>query len=169
MRGTSRPGPPPDGDLALAGREGGEHSSPDPERAELRARSAQASRAVLHTLAWVLGIYFASDYLPPLAVRQLAPAGSGGLRIYLTGYLVLAAICVVLGTAFARVYRPAIARSRYPQRWLVFPVLLAVLLIPSQGWNEWLTRGVEAGALVLGLGAGLRSRSRWRSRSRSQG
>ncbi len=139
------------------------------ERARNRARSAQASRVILHTLIWVLVVFYATDYLPPLAVRGLAPAGTGPVRVYATGYLVLALVCVLHGLAFGLRYGPAIIRSRYPQRWLIFPTVLAVLLIPAQGWNEWLTRAVEVAACLVGIGVGLRSHSRWRWRSRPRG
>ncbi|HUY97946.1 MAG TPA: hypothetical protein VMW47_10090 [Verrucomicrobiae bacterium] len=143
----------------------------DRERARHRARSAQASRVILHALGWVLVVFYATDYLPPLAVRWLAAGPADRVRLYLVGYCALGLICWGLGAAFGGGYRRAIRASRYPQRWLVFPTVLAVLLIPAQGWNEWLSRGVEVVACLAGIHTGLwlRSRSRWRWRSRSPG
>ena len=123
-------------------------------RAERRQRTAQASTAVLHTLGWVLVAFYSTDYLPSLAVRTLAPGRGPSLGLYLTGYGALATVCLVLGTVFGWRYRAAIRRSGFPWRWAVFPTTLALLLIPAQGANEWLTRLVEAIALVAGLGAG---------------
>ena len=156
-------------DATLAGADAAAGPRRDRRRAVSQARSAQASRAILHTLCWVLVVFYATDYLPPLAVRWLGPGDGAPLRVYLVGYCALAVVCGALGTAFALRYRRAIAASRYPQRWLIFPTVLAVLLIPAQGWNEWLTRAVEVGACLAGLGTGLRSRNRWRWRSRRQG
>ncbi len=123
-------------------------------RAERRQRTAQASTATLHTLGWVLVGFYSTDYLPPLAVRALVPGSGPSLRLYLTGYCTLAAVCLLLGLAFGWRYRAAIQRSRFPWRWAVFPTALALLLIPAQGLNEWLTRLVEAVSLVSGLSAG---------------
>ncbi|MGA8207618.1 MAG: hypothetical protein WB801_04440 [Candidatus Dormiibacterota bacterium] len=121
---------------------------------ERRVRSLQVSTFCLHSMAWILATFYATDYLPPLAIRFTVGVRQTALAQYLVGYLVLGLLCVLLATGFGVLYGPRIKNSRFAWRWFVFPVALALLLIPAQGSNELLTRGVEALCLVAGIAVG---------------
>ncbi|MGH7608520.1 MAG: hypothetical protein ACREOD_01050 [Candidatus Dormibacteria bacterium] len=152
-------------------RSSGRRSQPPPSpeearaKAERRRRGLQVSTVCLHGMAWILVTFYATDYLPPLAIRLTVGVSSPRPGQYLLGYAVLGAICLILGGVFGRLYRQRIAASRYRWRWVVFPAVLALLLIPSQGFNEWLTRLVELACVVGGIGAGAAfsrpARPRW--------
>ncbi len=134
------------------------------DKAELRRRSLQVSTFCLHAMAWVLVVFYATDYLPPLAVRGTVGLRSPASAQYLDGYLALGLLCALLGASFGALYRRRIRASRYSWRWFVFPILVALLLIPAQGAEEWLSRGVELICLLLGIGAGIRLGPRLRPR-----
>jgi hypothetical protein len=121
---------------------------------ERRVRSLQVSTFCLHTMAWILAIFYATDYLPPLAIRFTVGLRQTALAQYVIGYLVLGLLCFLLATGFGGLYGPRIGNSRFAWRWFVFPVALALLLIPAQGANELLTRAVEALCLVSGIALG---------------
>jgi hypothetical protein len=121
---------------------------------ERRARSLQVSTFCLHAMAWILATFYATDYLPPLAIRFTVGLRQTVLAQYLVGYLVLGSLCLLLATGFGIVYGPRIRKSRFAWRWFVFPVALGLLLIPAQGSNELLTRAVEAICLVGGIALG---------------
>ncbi|MFZ0168157.1 MAG: hypothetical protein WAL64_01895 [Candidatus Dormiibacterota bacterium] len=121
---------------------------------ERRVRSLQVSTFCLHTMAWILAAFYATDYLPPLAIRFTVGLRQTAFAQYLVGYLVLGLLCLVLATGFGGLYGPRISSSRFAWRWFVFPVALALLLIPAQGSNELLTRAVEALCLVSGIALG---------------
>ncbi len=112
------------------------------------------STVCLHATAWVLLTYYATDYLPPLAIRATVGLSAARSVQFLVGYLTLSAVCLVLGTGFGNYYRPRIAASRYPWRWYLFPLIAALVLIPAQGENELLTAAVEALFLLGGMAAG---------------
>ncbi|HEY6538140.1 MAG TPA: hypothetical protein VI138_03760 [Candidatus Dormibacteraeota bacterium] len=134
---------------------------------ERRRRSLQVSSFCLQAMAWILLTFYATDYLPPLLVRLTVGLRQPDSLQYLVGYLGLGAICLALAVGFGCYYGPRIRASRYPWRWYLFPTALALLLIPSQGANELLTRAVEAVCLVPGIGLGLglsRPWRRWRRR-----
>lgn len=131
-------------------------------KAERRRRSVQLSTFCLHTMAWILVTFYATDYLPALFVRWVVGLNQIALFQYVTGYLILGAICVLLATSFGCWYGPAIRKSVYSWRWYVFPVALALILIPAQGSNELLTRAVEAGCLVPGIALGVGVSQPWR-------
>lgn len=138
-------------------------------KAERRYRSVQLSTFCLHIMAWILATFYATDYLPALYVRFTVGLDQPAWLQFLSGYLILSVICVVLAITFGCCYGPRIKASRYSWRWYVFPVVLALVLIPAQGSNELLTRAVEAVCLVPGiaLGVGLsRPWRRWRRRRR---
>lgn len=121
---------------------------------ERRVRSLQVSTFCLHSMAWILVTFYATDYLPPLAIRFTVGLRQTALAQYLVGYLVLGLLCLLLATGFGILYGPRIRKSRFAWRWFVFPVALALLLIPAQGSNELLTRAVEALCLVSGMALG---------------
>jgi hypothetical protein len=121
---------------------------------ERRARSLQVSTFCLHSMAWILATFYATDYLPPLAIRLTVGLRQTALAQYLVGYLVLGLLCVLLAIGFGSLYGPRIRTSRFSWRWFVFPVALALLLIPAQGSNELLTRAIEAVCLVSGIALG---------------
>ncbi|MFZ0995705.1 MAG: hypothetical protein WAO09_06980 [Candidatus Dormiibacterota bacterium] len=121
---------------------------------ERRVRSLQVSTFCLHSMAWILVTFYATDYLPPLAIRLTVGLRQTALAQYLVGYLVLGLLCLVLASGFGILYGPRIRKSRFAWRWFVFPVALALLLIPAQGSNELLTRAVEALCLVSGIALG---------------
>ena len=110
----------------------------------------------LHALTWILLTFYATDYLPPLAIRFIIGLHQAAFAQYLVGYLVLGLLCLGLATGFGRLYGHRISASRYPWRWFLFPLALALLLIPAQGANELLTRAVEAVGLVAGIALGQR-------------
>lgn len=110
----------------------------------------------LHALTWILVTFYATDYLPPLAIRFSVGLRQTALTQYLVGYLTLGLLCTGLGTGFGCLYGGRISASRYPWRWYVFPVALALALIPAQGANELLTRAVETVCLVAGIAGGRR-------------
>ncbi|MGH7640706.1 MAG: hypothetical protein ACREOL_07370 [Candidatus Dormibacteria bacterium] len=137
---------------------------------DLRRRSLQVSTFCLHGMAWILLAFYATDYLPPLAVRFSVGLGSPAVSQYLVGYLALGILCLLLGVAFGVFYGARIYRSRYHWRWYVFPVLVAVVLIPVQGSNELFSRLVEALCLLVGIRFGaLAGRLRFRRRRRQPG
>lgn len=113
-------------------------------------------------MAWILVTFYATDYLPPLLIRATVGLRQSAVLQYLVGYLVLGALCLCLATAFGCLYGPRIRTGTYSWRWYLFPVLLALLLIPAQGVNEWLTRGVEALCLMLGIALGVGISQPWR-------
>ena len=121
---------------------------------ERRRRGLQVSTFCLHSMAWVLLTFYATDYLPPLSIRLTVGLSAARSSQYLVGYVTLSLVCLLLGAGFASFYQPRIAHSRYPWRWLLFPMVVALILIPAQGENELLTRGVEAACLLLGLAVG---------------
>ncbi|MGH7692233.1 MAG: hypothetical protein ACREOA_05970 [Candidatus Dormibacteria bacterium] len=137
-------------------------------REHLRQRSLHVSTFCLHSMAWILAAFYATDYLPPLAIRFTVGLRQAAATQYLVGYLVLAAICLLLATAFGWFYGPRVRASRYVWRWYLFPVLVAVLLMPSQGISDLLTKAVEVVCLVPGiaLGVALSRDPRWRGRWR---
>ena len=139
-----------------------------PEEAEAKAdrrlRSLQVSTFCLHALAWILATFYATDYLPALFVKTTVGVKQAALPQYLAGYLILSVICLVLAIGFGCFYGPRIGASRYSWRWYVFPVALALLLIPAQGSNELLTRAVEAVCLVSGIALGVTLSQPWRRR-----
>src|SRR5580658_9429113 len=106
---------------------------------ERRVRSLQVSTFCLHSMAWILVTFYTTDYLPPLAIRFTVGVRQTALAQYLVGYLVLGLLCFLLATGFGGLYGPRIRNSRFAWRWFVFPVALALLLIPAQGANELLT------------------------------
>ena len=123
-------------------------------------------------MVWTLVTFYATDYLPPLVIRLTVGLHQPALLQYLTGYLVLGLICVGLASGFGCLYGPRISASRYSWRWYVFPVVLALLLIPAQGANELLSRAVEAVCLVPGIALGVslsRPSRRGRRRRRAPG
>jgi len=119
-----------------------------------RRRGLQVSSFCLHTTAWGVLTYYATDYLPPLSIRLTVGLASPRATQYLIGYTALSLICLLLGAAFAGLYRPRMVASRYPWRWYLGPLLVALILIPSQGANGLLTKLVEAACLALGLAVG---------------
>lgn len=129
---------------------------------ERRYRTVQVSSFCLNVMAWILATFYATDYLPALYVRSALGVHQPALIQYLAGYLVLSMICLVLAIAFGCFYGPRIRASRYSWRWYVFPVVLALVLIPAQGSNELLTRAVEAVCLVPGIALGVRLSQPWR-------
>ncbi|HUY53879.1 MAG TPA: hypothetical protein VMV23_01830 [Candidatus Nanopelagicaceae bacterium] len=153
--------PGPAGDPPHLGSDlGGAADKPPLTPAELaakedrRRRGLQVSTFCLHTTAWVVLTYYATDYLPPLSIRLTVGLTSPRDTQYLVGYTTLSLICLLLGAAFAGLYRPRIAASRYPWRWFLAPLVVALILIPSQGANGLLTKLVEAACLTLGLAVG---------------
>ncbi|MGH7643344.1 MAG: hypothetical protein ACRENX_10115 [Candidatus Dormibacteria bacterium] len=133
---------------------------------ERRRRSLRVSTFCLHALTWILATFYATDYLPALFVRATVGVNQAALPQYLAGYLLLGVICLVLAIAFGCYYGPHIKASRYSWRWYVFPVALALLLIPAQGSNELLTRAVEAACLIPGIALGGALSQPWRRRRR---
>jgi len=133
---------------------------------ERRRRSLKVSTLCLHAMAWVLLTFYATDYLPALAIRFSVGLRVSRLDQYVVGYIVLSLICLALAMGFGVLYQPRISASRYSWRWLVFPVAVALWLIPAQGANELLTRAVEAlclaGGIALGEGVSRPLRRRWR-------
>ncbi|MHB1625075.1 MAG: hypothetical protein ACYCUC_07595 [Candidatus Dormibacteria bacterium] len=121
---------------------------------ERRRRGLRVSTFCLHSMGWVLLTFYATDYLPPLSIRATVGLSAARGSQYLVGYVTLSLVCLLLGAGFASFYHPRIAGSRYPWRWFLFPVLMALILIPAQGENELLTRGVEVTCLLVGLAAG---------------
>lgn len=128
----------------------------NPERAELRQRSLRVSRALLHLVVWLPLTFYATDYLPPLAIRGTVGTSSPAAGQYLVGYLALGTVCLALGIAFGLVYAPSVGATRYPWRWVVFPLVVALVLIPTQGADQLLSKAVEAVALMAGEAVGLR-------------
>ncbi len=118
-------------------------------------------------MTWILIAFYSTDYLPPLAVRSTVGLGAPHLNQYLVGYAALAGVCVLLGGAFGWFYRARLAASRYRWRWVLFPAVVAVLLIPAQGANEWLSRLVELACLIASVWGGAafspRPGRRWRA------
>ncbi|MGC1185042.1 MAG: hypothetical protein WBA31_07820 [Candidatus Dormiibacterota bacterium] len=138
-------------------------------KAERRQRSLQVSTICLHAMGWILVTFYATDYLPPLMIRVTVGVHQPASQQYLVGYVVLGLICLGLAVGFGCLYGPRIRASAYSWRWYFFPILLALLLIPAQGINEWLSRAIEALCLVPGiaLGVGLSQPwRRWRRRRR---
>lgn len=126
-------------------------------RQERRRRSLQVSTISLHALSWLLLTFYATDYLPALSIRLLVGLGAPAAAQFLVGYVTLGAVCLAIGTGFGWLYSGAIRRSRYPWRWFLFPLLVALFLVPAQGSNELLTRGVVAATLLLGAALGLQA------------
>ena len=109
----------------------------------------------MHGAAWILLTFYATDYLPPLAIR--ATVGTAAAQVqFLVGYLTMGLVCLLLGASFGLVYRPAIERSPFPWRWGVFPLLLALALIQAPDSGGLLSRGLEALTLLSGEGLGYR-------------
>lgn len=136
-------------------------------KAELRRRSLQVSTFCIHTMAWVLLAFYATDYLPPLAIRGTVGLASPRLQQYLVGYAALCGLCLLLAATFGALYERHFRLSRYSWRWVVFPILVALFLIPAQGANEWLTRVLELAFLGLGMALGLRIGPALRRRRRA--
>jgi hypothetical protein len=105
-------------------------------------------------MSWILLTFYATDYLPPLSIRLTIGLQAPRDSQYLVGYLALGIICLLIAIGFGAFYRPRIARSRYAWRWFLLPTVVALFLIPIQGENEMLTRGVEAACLIAGIGIG---------------
>lgn len=120
-----------------------------------RRRSHRVTTVCLHAISWLLLTFYATDYLPPLAIRASVGTSAAAPAQYLVGYMTLGAVCLALGLGFGWLYSPAIRRSRFPWRWVLFPLLVALVLIPSQGANHLLTRGLIALALLAGTALGL--------------
>ena len=119
-------------------------------KAERRRRGLQLSNFIIHATFWVLLTYFATDYLPPLTIRALGGAHASPASQYLIGYTALSAVCLLLGLGFGNFYKPRIAASRYPWRWYLFPLIVAVVLIPPQGRSTLLSSLIEAACLLGG-------------------
>lgn len=136
---------------------------------EARRRALKVSTFCLHAMAWVVLTYFATDYLPPISIRLTVGLGAPASTQYLVGYIALGLTCGLLGAGFAGVYRPQITASRYPWRWFLFPLAVALVLIPAQGESQLLSKLVEAGFLIIGLAAGQLLAASLRQSRRSSG
>ena len=132
-------------------------------RDERLRKSHQLTAISVHALAWLLAAFYATDYLPPLSIRLSVGLSSPARTQYLVGYLTLGAVALGLGTGLGGMYARLIRCSRYPWRWVVFPTLVAALLVPPQGADLLLTKVVVAAMAATGilLGYGWR-RSRLR-------
>ncbi len=120
-------------------------------REERRRKSRQLTSISVHSLGWLLAAFYATDFLPPLSIRLSVGLSAPARTQYLVGYLALAAVALGLGTGFGWMYESLIRRSRYPWRWVVFPTLVAVLLVPPQGADLLLTKVVAAVMAALGI------------------
>lgn len=136
----------------------------NPERVELRRRSLKVSRASLHGLAWLLLTFYATDYLPALTIRATVGLSAPIASQYLMGYVALGLVCLVVGAGFGAMYAPSVSASKYPWRWVLFPLIVAMVLIPTQGADQLLSKGVELVALLGGEAVGLRLSARVRRR-----
>ncbi len=141
-------------DEGLNPTENGTAQAEEVAKAERRRRGLAVSTFCIHSMGWVLVTFYATDYLPPLAIRLTVGLGSSRATQYLVGYLALGTVCLLLGISFGIFYRERIAASRYSWRWYFFPGAVAILLIPAQGENELVTRLVEAVFLLAGLALG---------------
>ena len=119
----------------------------------------------MHALAWLLAAFYATDYLPPLSIRLSVGLSAPARTQYLVGYLTLGVVALGLGTGLGWMYARLIRRSRYPWRWVVFPTLVATLLVPPQGADLLLTKVVAAVMAAFGIMLGYGWR---RSRHRGQ-
>ncbi len=119
---------------------------------EERLRKSQKLTSIsVHALGWLLATYYATDFLPPLSIR-LSVGLSAPTRVqYLVGYLALGAVSLGLALGFGWMYHGQVRRSRYPWRWVVFPTLVAVLLVPPQGAELLLTKVVVGAVAGLGI------------------
>lgn len=138
----------------LSPTEHGPTQAEEAAKAERRRRGLAVSTFCLHSMIWVLLTFYATDYLPPLAIRLTVGLEASSATQYLVGYVALGTVCLLLGISFGIFYRERIAASRYSWRWYFFPGAVAILLIPAQGENELLTRLVEAVFLLSGLALG---------------
>jgi hypothetical protein len=123
-------------------------------REERRRRGLNLSTFCLQSMSWILLTFYATDYLPPLSIRLTIGLQAPRASQYVVGYLALGMICLLIAIGFGAFYRPRLVRSRYTWRWFLFPTVVALFLIPIQGENEMLTRGVEAACLLAGIGIG---------------
>jgi len=114
-------------------------------------------------MGWILVTFYATDYLPPLVIRLTVGLHQPAVLQYLIGYLVLGLICLALAVGFGCLYGLRVQASGYRWRWYLFPVALALVLIPAQGANELLTRAVEAVCLVAGIALGVGLSQPWRN------
>ncbi len=132
-------------------------------REERLRKSRQLTAISVHALAWLLATFYATDYLPPLSIRLSVGLSAPARTQYLVGYFTLGAVALGLGTGLGGMYARLIRCSRYPWRWVVFPTLVAALLVPPQGADLLLTKVVVAAMAATGilLGYGWR-RSRLR-------
>ena len=119
-------------------------------KAERRRRGLQLTNFVMHSTFWVLLTYFATDYLPPLTIRGTVGLVAPREIQFLIGYLALSVVCLLLGVGFGNFYKPRVAASRYPWRWYLFPLVVAVVLIPPQGNSTLLSSLIEALCLLAG-------------------
>jgi hypothetical protein len=120
-------------------------------REERRRKSRQLTSISVYSLGWLLAAFYATDFLPPLSIRLSVGLSAPARTQYLVGYLALAAVALWLGTGFGWMYEALILRSRYPWRWVVFPTVVAVLLVPPQGTDLLLTKLVAAIMAALGI------------------
>ncbi len=134
-------------------------------REERRRKSRQLTSISVHSLGWLLAAFYATDFIPPLSIRLSVGLSAPASTQYLVGYLALAAVALGLGAGFGWMYEGLIRHSRYPWRWVVFPTLVAVLLIPPQGADLLLTKVVAAVMAAFGIMLGYGWR---RSRHRGQ-
>ena len=117
-------------------------------KAERRRRGLGLTNFLMHATFWVVLTYFATDYVPPLAIRGTVGLHAPTSVQFLMGYLALSAVCLLLGAAFGNFYKSRIAASRYPWRWYLFPLIVAVVLIPPQGKSTLLSSLIEASCLL---------------------
>ncbi|MDA8394504.1 MAG: hypothetical protein M0T72_04545 [Candidatus Dormibacteraeota bacterium] len=134
-------------------------------REERLRKSRQLTSISVHSLGWLVATYYATDFIPPLSIRLSVGLSAPTRLQFLVGYLALGAVALGLGSGFGWMYAGLIRRSRYPWRWVVFPTLVAVLLVPPQGADLLLTKVVVAAMAAIGilLGYGWRA-SRVRGR-----
>jgi len=137
-----------------------QEAAPTPTPEELAAKAARRRRGIqistfcLHGMAWVVLTYYSTDYLPPLSIRGLVGLEAARPLQFLVGYLTLSVVCLLLGLGFGNFYASRIAASRYPWRWFLFPLAVAIVLIPPQGNVELLSASLEVvfllGGMILG-------------------
>ena len=125
-------------------------------KAARRRRGIQISTFCLHGMAWVVLTYYSTDYLAPLSIRGLVGLEAPRPLQFLVGYTTLSVVCVLLGLGFGNFYASRMAASRYPWRWILFPLVVAIVLIPPQGNIEFLSASLEAMCLLGGLIVGQR-------------
>ena len=134
--------------------------APTPEelaaKAARRRRGVQVSTFCLHGMAWVVLTYYSTDYLPPLAIRGLVGLDAAQPVQFLVGYVTLSVVCALLGLGFGTLYAGRMAASRYPWRWFLFPLIVAIVLIPPQGNVELLSASLELIFLLGGMLLGRR-------------